>query len=765
VRALPSAAAGGAVRAPAEDRGPMSPFLESVGLAALLGVAATFAGRLLALALSVRFLRRPGAESLVASAWLGTAFLALAYGWGSYAGYGASGCVLLIALLLAGLVAVLAVRRRLGTALRLPRAGLTGGVIVLALGAQIVVSLLSVAVGGSRLLQADNAMYFGPAEWMQGHGFGTSGPPDDASQPMVWQIQSYHIMNHRMGPMFLLALVRAAVPSRLAAELYPAVMAWGAALNMAGVFLMARWGLRVPRFYAAVGALSIAATCNSLTMSAALGFFCQVYGTATLACGLALLSRLLAPSNWRPGPAALLGLAVAAQLSMYSELSPVLVLAALAVGGFALARHRPGRLAGFAAVVLLAFVAFGNVELVRAAQGVLFMMRVNKVGWHMSWNAVHYARFAVGYFASAGCLQAGKPVLGSVDGLAGLPAGVVCLLGVAWVVRNRRALPLVAAAVVLAGLAVYFRFGAHDPWTGRLGHSWSLFKLAKWSFTVVAPLQVAGATLLARRLPRPRIAAVLVCAAVAAAAVIPHLRAAHGILHIVRRTSGDRSTLPDLRRFCRRIDALAPRRLYLASEPTDSWDRWFPAYLLCTRPFANSWKGSGLFETAGARTDQPDAFEPGTLFLQYAAPPFAEPVERLPFNYSIIDGTRPLIFLVEGHRPPPRQRDHDIWLGTEPVGLFVLCPHACDALLTVTAAAGPDAAEPAGLSLRVTDAARTTHELTVGPTATIPVKLAAGVSRLELTCLGCPTADHTTEPVRLLKITGARIDIVGLSGE
>jgi hypothetical protein len=61
----------------------MSPFVESVGLTALLGAAATLTGRLLALALGVRFLRRPGAETLVASAWLGTAFLTLAYGWGS----------------------------------------------------------------------------------------------------------------------------------------------------------------------------------------------------------------------------------------------------------------------------------------------------------------------------------------------------------------------------------------------------------------------------------------------------------------------------------------------------------------------------------------------------------------------------------------------------------------------------------------------------------------------------------------------------------
>lgn len=727
----------------------MSTFLEALALTALLGAVATLTGRCLVFVLDVSLLRRPRAEALLAAAVLGTGLLTLVFGWASYAGHPASGGLLLVGLLLVGLVFFLAVRGRLRAALRLPRPGIVGGVLLLALAAQTVVSLLPLAIGSIRYCWGDNAMYFGPAEWLQGHGFGTAAPPDDATQPMVWQVQQYHKMNHRMGPMFLLALLRAAVPFRLAAELYPAVLAWGAALNVAGVYLLARWGLRVPRFHAALGSLALAVTCNSLTLSSGNGFFCQVYGTAVLTFGLAVLSRLLAPSSWRPGHAALLGLTLATQFSMYSELSPLLGLAALAVAGSALWRrpHRP-RLARFAGLVLIALFLLANFELVRATRSVLFMVRMNAVGWHIAWNSAQYARLAVGFFATAQCMRLGPPILGSLDGVAGAVAGVVCLLGLARVLRNRRALPLVTTALVLAGLAVCYRFGVRDPWTGEVGHTWNLFKLSKWSFAVVAPLQVAGAALLASKLPRPRLAAVLGSVAVAGCALIPHLRYAGGMVDMVAQVFGGPARLPELRQLCHRIDERAPRRLYVVSEPIESLPRWFPGCMLCPRPFANGWPGLHLFDIDESCADQPDAFEPGTLFLQHGVPPFAEPLERLPFGYSIVDGTRPLLFRV-------RTGDGKAWtlqgangfpVGAAPVELFVLSPRAGPVVLSLVVREGTGRRE-----LCVTDPAGTLHTLTVDTAGgmVLPVELPAGVSSLELTC---------PEGKAGIEVTGARVD-------
>jgi hypothetical protein len=747
----------------------MATFLEVVGLTALLGLVCLFTGRLLAAALGVHLLRRAGPESLLACAFLGTGFLMLAYGWGSYAGLPARGCLLLVALILAALVAWLAARRRLGQLIHVPTGGAAGALVAVALVAQAIMSLLPLAMDCSRFVQGDNAMYFGPAEWLQGHGFGTAAPPDEPSQPIVANIQALHYMDHRMGPMFLLALVRAAVPFRVAAELYPAVLAWGAALNVAGVFLLARWALRVPRFPAAAGAVAVAVACNSLTYSAAVGFFCQVYGTGLLAFGLALLSRLLAPASWRLGHALLLGIALSAQVSAYSEVAPVLAVAALGLGGYALWRARRrglGRLARFAGLALLAVAVFGNWECVRAVRGVLFMTRLNGVGCHIPWGPAEYVRFALGFFASPAFLDVGNTVILRKDWVACALAGVVGLVGMGWAVWRRRGLALAVAGLVFVGLAAYFGLRAHDPWTGEVGHTWNLFKLCQWSFALVAPLQVAGLAALVRRLRRPRLAALLTCAALAYLALPTQWTFTRRIVDEVHAHSGPSARLSDLRRLCRRIDSHAPRRLYLVSAPVIGWDRWLPPFLLCPRPFANGWKGSKLFETPDSTADRPDAFEPGTLYLQYGTPPFSASAEQLPFGYSIIDGTRPVLFRVDnvnGIDGPLGNPDAWTWLGTAPVTMFVFSPRAGPAVLSFNGEPGPCLPETARRSLRLTDATGTPHEETVdaapGATVNFPVSLAAGVNHLELRCLDQPTATSPTDPrVLLLRVARARVD-------
>jgi hypothetical protein len=446
---------------------------------------------------------------------------------------------------------------------------------------------------------------------------------------------------------------------------------------------------------------------------------------------------------------------------MYSELFPVLALATLVVAAYALWRARRGglgRLASFAGVALLAVAVSGNYEYIRAARGILFAVGHNGVGGHVPWHFGQYARFALGFYTKSALMDPGGQTW-----LAGAPAAVVGLLGLARALRHRRALPLTVAGLTLAGLAVYFRFRAHDPWTGEVGHTWNLFKLSKWSFPLVAALEAAGVALVLRRMPRRP--AVLLCAALTIYAVVVQVRSGRSTVDMVHAGSGRQTRPPDLRRLCRLIDARAPRRLYVVNEPTDGWDRWFPAYLLYPRPFVNSWKGSGLFETADTMRDRPDAFEPGTLFLQHGVPPFSEPVEQLPFDYAVIDGTRPLIFRVQAParvEGSPGTSAAWTWVGTEPVGLFVFSPRPCHALLSFDATAGPGLPETARRRLRLTEATGASHEETVeavdGSAVTFPVVLAAGVSRLELRCLDRPTASDPDDPrVKLVKAGGMRL--------
>jgi hypothetical protein len=717
---------------------------------------------MLSVALNAPLVRRPGPESVLMSAFLGTGFLMLAYGWGSYLGLAAPQCLVSVVVLLSGLAAILAWQRRLGEVFRRPRPGWYAGLLVAAMGARVVTYILPMGLGSCYHPYCDTGPYIAVGEWLQGHGFGTPASPDP-HQPVHSLIQMLQYLNHRMGPMFLLALIRAALPFRIAAELFPVVMAWGTALNVAGIFVLARWGLGVPRFFAAVGTAAVAGAFTSLNYSSAAGFLCQVYGTAALAFGLGLLSRLLVPANWRPGNAALFGLSCAALLTMYSELAPILALAASAAGSWALwqARRRwLARFARFTGLVLLALLLFGNIEYVRAVRNVLFMMHFPS-GYVIPWTNSQFAKFALGFyphhlFAIADSVP--RPYL-----IGAVLAGTAFLLGLLRAFRYRRALPLVIAFCVFAGLVIVYRLGVRDPWTGALGHTWKLFKLGKWVFTLVAALEVAGLWLVLRRLPSPRMAGLLVGAVLLGTAVPMQLDEARQIAAAVGGMVGPDACVHSLGQLVRRIDERAPRRLYYVSEPTGPWPRCFAAYLLSPRPFASGWKGSAWLEDEWLAHDLPEAFEPGTLFFQHGAPPFSPPLERLPFNYSIVDGTRPLIFRVEnsnGVEGPPGAVD--TWVGTAPATVFVFSPREGSAVLSFTVSAGPCLPETARRSLRITDGRGAAHDATVevvgGTTVEFLVSLNRGINRLELRCLDQPTAVCPTDPrVMLVRVEAGHI--------
>ena len=79
--------------------------------------------------------------------------------------------------------------------------------------------------------------------WLETHAFREPGTYDP-QHPMWQSIAALQGMHHRMGPMFLLALVCSLCPGCLVVQLYPAVTAWGVALDVAAVYLLCRWSFR-----------------------------------------------------------------------------------------------------------------------------------------------------------------------------------------------------------------------------------------------------------------------------------------------------------------------------------------------------------------------------------------------------------------------------------------------------------------------------------------------------------------------------------------
>ncbi len=743
----------------------MRTFVGTALLTALLAAAATLVGRLAAAAFGVRMLRRPGPESLLVSAFVGTGVLLLAYGWGSYLGLPAPWCLPVVGGAVAVLAVAAAVRRRLGEALELPQPRLVLLGVLLCLAAPAAGYFLPLLLGQSFLPFCDASAYIGTAEWLQTHGFSTPAVADPQF-PVNSTVLSFQGLSHRMGPMYLLALLRAALPGFVTAELYPVVVGWGLALNGAGVFVLCRWALRLPRFQAVCGTFLVASACNSLCLSATLGFLCQLYGTAALAFGLALLARLQSRVNWRFGAAALAALVFSTQLSVYSELSPVVAVAGLACLGRAAWRARRSgrllRLVGFVGLAGLALAAVGNYELVRAVRGVLRISQLSGVGWHIAWTPERYAGFVLGFYPFH--VFNFKPLGGTAELIAVGVAAVALLAGLVCLVGNRRALPLAAALLVFAALAAYFRFLAVDPWTGEVGHSWNLLKIAKWSFPVVAALEAAGLALLLRWVPGRRVLLAVLCVAAVCVAAPAHHRRASDTLANLRRAAGPHSGLPDLKGLYRKLDELRPRNLYFAHAPTGPWPRSAAAYLLYPRPFVSGWRGSRFFDSPELADDRPEEVGPDTLFFQEGDPPFEEPEERLALNYCLIDGSRPHIIGVVNPNGVERWDGRGAtWVGDRECQLFVYAPRAAELTLSFEVRPGPSLPDTQERTLRLTGPDGKAREWTFtavkdGTVECPPFKVPAGVSRVELVCPDRPARKLGKEGrVLLVGVIAARL--------
>jgi hypothetical protein len=124
-----------------------------------------------------------------------------------------------------------------------------------------------------------------------------------------------------------------------------------------------------------------------------------VFGTAYLLFALALLSRLVAPADWVPRRGLVVGLVVAALLTVYSELLPVLGLVGAAYLAVCLFRgYRAGRLAALArlgAATAGALAVAGNVEWFRLLTGIRVQLHANP-GFPIPWSVGEFWAFAMG---------------------------------------------------------------------------------------------------------------------------------------------------------------------------------------------------------------------------------------------------------------------------------------------------------------------------------------------------------------------------------
>ncbi len=720
-------------------------------IAVVLGLAAgtTATGRALVGVLGARSLRRRSPENFAIAALLGTGLWILVFGYCSYLRAPAR---LATAVTLAGSLGLVMALILLGRWRDLlpPRPRPSGLPAQAGCVAACALTLLAPLAYRSFNVWNDTFAYISSSESLQRAGFGALCD-FDGSRPLEGWLLFHQLIRVHIGSVFFLSMIEAGCPGLRAVELFRPVMAWTVVLNLFGVFLLCRWSLRCRRLVAAAAVLFTATTFNPLFYCVAWGFFAQLFGTALLAGSVALMARMLRGRYGRWQPALLFGVLAAALISAYYELGPILagscVTALLLEVGRARRLRRLGAFARFAGLTALAVVALANVECVRGVRGIL--INGNAVaGSHRPWSAAKYWSFLLGTrpVDTAAFLRntyaagwAGHPEAAHYGiALATLIASAGFGVGLLRVAPRRGTLGYGPALGCFALMLAYFQFAVRDPWTGETGHTWSMFKLCKWTFVFVVPVVFLGLQVLLRRLRAGQVVIVAGALAAGLASLPVHVAEARGQDAAMRWSVRSDDPFVDFHRLSKRVDALNPESLYLARQGgaayTDSW----AAYWLFPRRFANSWSGAVLLPL----TVDPDfrAFDTRRMLcLANGESPAAAAAQRLPAGFTVA-GNRVLTwkpgFYVEERSGGVRWR----WC-TEQGALEILNTGAEPQTVTLKFEVGTVQPGPAELFL---DGLGFRERLVVSLSPTAyqrTVQLAPGRHTLTFWCTGRPLKD------------------------
>jgi hypothetical protein len=730
----------------------------SFGVVAVLAAAAALTGRAMAGVFRIRMLRRPTPENWMASLFLGTAVLTLGFGTCSYLGLRALPATAVTAALCAALTALRALMR---PAFAPPpgRRWLAGAAVAAPCLLGVVATLSPLIAGDTFSFHNDAWFYSDVADWLQSHGYADDCPPEP-QDPMSECIGTIKRTHHRMGPMFLLALVRSVSPVPRSLYVFPAVMAWGVALGIAGVYLLCRWSFRCSPGCAFTAAL-LTAGVNPLSYSAGNGFFCQVYGTAALSFGLAVLGRLYARTHWTFGGAALFATAAALLVSVYSELSPFLAAAALAylpaAGLYAWRAGYLRRFLGFAGCVVALLISFAHVELVRAARSVLIMASLNGVGFHLNWSGLDYWSFAIGAreFDRARWWSLTAAALGTA----------LLIVGVARSARARRAWPALQGLLALAALAAYFHWCARDPWTHAIGHTWNQFKLCKWSYALIVAAQAAGlhhvlrlgvfrrelprrvavaaggraVILLSSARPASRGGALLgaACLTILVASAAAHWAHAKTLASAYQALMNSKTPLNSTRSLRDRVRLLGVPSLYLIPQ-TDVTPCHFNLIQYLIYPLKVSTGGTGEPAPADA------------VGLMVGAPPFTPYRKALPCGLFAVDLQEPFVVRVESSNGLERNAAGEAftWVGSEAVMVEFWGSRTGEGTLSFDCGAGPSLPETLTRRLLASQENGPELEVTVeagpGASVSLPVTIRPGLNRLKLRCGDTPSRSGPT---------------------
>jgi hypothetical protein len=555
--------------------------------------------------------------------------------------------ILLILLIAHGVPAVLAFRRRRTHCLRPvgPAAGWAALAGLCALAA--LTALLPVMLTGGFGLGYDNFTYCAAAEWLQDHPFSEPAqPPPATSIPGIvgdWQGGRLGV-----GSSHALALLSAA-GGHSAFVVYPVASGWAFVLGALTVVIAARWALRLsPRWAWGAGfAYALLPHC---------GLWAQHYGFFGQTCGvpgllLAVAAMGLPVRRGDPTGPVLIGVAAAYSLVVYSPFLPAIGVAG-AVWFFGLACRRKGRRWQPAIVAPAVFLLAAGLELSLLSRALPGFVKAT-VGAMIPIIGGEWLDFAMGTRAYVG-RQGFTDAVPFLSTFACVGAVLLVIVGTIAVLAQPSSRGLLAAFLVFAGLVIWYAGFVADPWTGRRGHTWSLFKAVQWSYPFLLLLQAAGAARVHRRL-RPALTAVVVATLLVLSSVQVSWARRFGLT--MRNAILSESPLRDAARIRERFRSMPPGRLVLLGRPgsLSPWLAMFTVLQAYPRPVALDWDGSYTYRCdVDNRADLERLGDPDLVFTAFGVAGITDaPIESLAGGYvRLLEPDRPqLVQIIEPHAP------------------------------------------------------------------------------------------------------------------
>lgn len=597
-------------------------FLGSIVVFVCIAAALIFTGLLILFAtrspVNRKSIWQVSAVDIAISAFLGTAFWIFLSGTLSYSGFTFNQTRPWTLTLLAGLVALvffLWIRKRIGQPVT--------GVAFRVLGAGFLAgstSLLPLALKNTFLLAMDPYTYVIISDFLQTHNF-LAPIQTNISFPAFGEAISYQQHGLRMGANFLLALTTSWLPSLRSVNVYPAVLAWGLALNVFGLFLYMRWVLKSTYSISILPLFFVALTPNPVQSSAAWGFFPQTLGTAFLLFSMAILSKVLSNVHFSIKTALWLGISWAAMVSVYSELFPILGLISMFSILLNVRRFtKRGKLQCLFKTILVALgsgLFCANYEWLRIISAIQLQMQ-NVVGWPIRLDFFELWSDAIG----------AKPVIlkwniGFLIIATGL--SLLWLAGMLVIIKKKQIIPL---SILIVWLVMIFYFWlTKDVNPSRT--TWSIYKITQWSS--LSLLAVAFFSLRSFKLVHTKLLSTVI-ALVCIAGFLPLVSIFNFHGEAMREVTGTDNPIEDYFQLARVIKAYKKTNVYQVSTASQ-WPRILPSYFLMDQAFLlGSWDGipaSGTEQVGQLRNSD-------TLFYCLACP-FPNPRNALlPANSVII---------------------------------------------------------------------------------------------------------------------------------